>query len=172
MNDPAFRAPNDFVGLLIGAERQSLEICFLSLPVIEQWELNEEYRELGEALSEMTALEEADEWRIEPVVYHAASHVAAQLMVHSFPAPRIFNHGAQSVVFNWSNETDNLYLTVSANKISALISSPERITRRIEYSATDLLKPAHLLPFIRAARWGWPVTSITSPDPTVVELVG
>lgn len=124
---------------------------FSSVPVIWESELRQqEYQELGAALSEMTKLEEGGEWKIDPPVYDAACYVAAGLMAHSFPAPRIFNHGTKSVVFNWSNGTDNWYLTVSADHISALISSPERIKRRVEYSVNEFGNPSVALASVRS----------------------
>jgi hypothetical protein len=126
-------------------ETQTLILTtFSSVPVILESELRQqEYQELGTALSEMTKLEDGDEWKIDPPVYNAACYVAAGLMANSFPAPRIFNHGAKSVVFNWSDDdSNNMYLTVSADHISALISSPERIKRRLEYSVNELRDPS------------------------------
>src|SRR5208283_745755 len=131
---------------------------FSSVPVIWESELrHQEYQELGAALSEMTKLEEGDEWKIDPPVYNAACYVAAGLMAHSFPAPRVFNHGTKSVVFNWSYGADNMYLTVSADHVSALISSPESIKRRVEYSVNELMDPSVALPSIRAAYFKKPV---------------
>ncbi len=111
---------------------------FSNVPVVEYGKLRSEYRELGEALSEMTELDAQDEWKIEAPVYDAARYVAVQLMANAFPPPQLFNHGAKSVVFNWSNKDNNLYLTVSADKISALISSPERIKCRVDVDFSRL----------------------------------
>lgn len=167
--------PSDsgFVDAMPPTESLILRTTFSSVPIIWDSELNQEYEELGEALSEMTELEEGDEWKIDAPVYNAACYVAAGLMANSFPAPRIFNHGPRSVVFNWSNEADNLYLTISADQISALISSPERIKRRIDYSANGLMDPSLALPSIRAAYWKKPVQRLITgavSDPS--ELVG
>jgi hypothetical protein len=124
---------------------------FSSVPVFWESELRQqEYQELGAALGEMTKLEEGDEWKIDPPVYNAACYVAAGLMIHSFPAPRVFNHGTKSVVFNWSYGADNMYLTISADHISALISSPERIKRRVEYSLNELTNPSVAFLSVRA----------------------
>jgi hypothetical protein len=113
---------------------------FSNVPVIGYRELSGDYGELGQALSEMTQFEQGDEWKIEPPVYEAARYVAGQLMAKDVPPPRLFNHGPKSVVFNWtsSNNDKNLYLTVSADKISALISSPARIERRVEIDYSKL----------------------------------
>ncbi len=162
-----------FVDAMPGAESLVLKTTFSSVPVIWESELGQEYQELGEALSEMTELEEGDEWKIEAPVYNAACYVAAGLMANSFPAPRIFNHGTKSVVFNWSYEADNLYMTVSADQISALISSPERIKRRVEYSINELTDPSVALPTIRAEYFKKPVQRLIKAavsDPS--ELVG
>lgn len=115
---------------------------FSSVPIVWQSEINQEYQELGEALGEMTQLDEGDEWKVDVVVYQVACQVAAELLANSFPAPRIFNHGPKSVVFNWSRGNNNLYLTISSDYISALVSSPERIKRRIEFSTKDMREPA------------------------------
>lgn len=123
---------------------------FASVPTIWDWELGQKYQELGDALGEMTELDEGDEWKIDTAVYSAACYVAAGLMANLYPAPRIFNHGPKSVVFNWSDEGDNLYLTISADQISALISSPERIKWRVDLSAKELANPNRALSFIRA----------------------
>lgn len=111
-------------------------------------ENNEYVQLLGEALSEMVELEEDDEFRIDQPVYAAACHIAGQLMSTPYPAPRIFNHGPKSVVFNWSAETNNLYFTISSNTFSALVSSPERITFRKDYTFDQLPNPSLFLPFI------------------------
>ena len=100
---------------------------------------------MGEALSELITLEDDDEWKVDASVYNAASHVAVALKASMLPAPRVFTHGPHSVVFNWSNAFNNLYLTISANRISALLSSPERILRRVEYSTYESLNPADLV---------------------------
>ncbi len=130
---------------------------FSSVPVVSKSELSREYQELGQALTEMTELEEGDAWKIETPVYAAACFVATGLMSFSLPAPRVFNHGPKSVVFNWSHEADSLYLTVSADRMSALIASPQRIRRRVEYSLKDLPNPALALSSVRAAYLGEPV---------------
>jgi hypothetical protein len=148
--------------------------AFSSVPVIWDSELRQqEYHELGAALGEMTKFDEGDEWKIDPPVYNAACYVAAELKANSFPAPRIFNHGAKSVVFNWSQGEDNMYLTISANHISALISSPERIKRRVDYSVNELTDPSFVLSSIRAAYFKKPVQRLvtgTVDEPT--EFVG
>lgn len=159
---------------MMKSESRILRNTFSSVPVIWQWELSQEYQELGEALSEMTALEGTDEEKIDASVYDAASHVAAELMAYSVPAPRVFNHGPESVVFNWSHDTNNLYLTISANRISALISSPQRIMRRIQYSPNESLNPAYLLfPLVRSSYLKRPVMLISSAvfDPPPPALV-
>jgi len=140
-----------------------------SVPVVRGAQLQEEYWELAEALSEMTQLEQAEEWKIEAAVYNAACYVAAGLMANSFPVPRVFNHGSQSVVFNWSDGSDNLYLTVSADRMSAMISSPERIKQRVDLSLVD---PSRALSFVRAAYYKKPVKQLIAGTVTPPEAVG
>jgi len=141
----------EFVDASPRTESMILKTTFSSVPIISQSELREEYQELGTALGEMTEFEDGDEWKIDAPVYAAACYVASELMVNSFPAPRIFNHGPKSIVFNWSKEEDNLYLTVSADRMSALISSPERIERRIHWSANQLTDPSLAFSTLKAA---------------------
>lgn len=137
-----------------------------TVPVILASELAHDYRELGEALNELRDLDADDEWKIDAPVYHAACFVAAELMANNFSVPRVFAHGPHSVVFNWHNGLDNLYLTVSADRMSALISSPERIKRRIDYSASDLIDPAFTLSSIRAAYLEHPIQRVITASTT------
>lgn len=141
------------------SEDQLLRMTFSSVPIVWQSEINQEYQELGEALGEMTQLDEGDEWKVDVVVYQVACQVAAELLANSFPAPRIFNHGPKSVVFNWSRGNNNLYLTISSDYISALVSSPERIKRRIEFSTKDMLEPALVFRGLLSAPPEQPVVS-------------
>lgn len=134
-------------------------------------ELGAGYQELGNALVELRDLNE-DEPAIEEPVYRAAQFLATALMNCSYPAPRLFNHGPKSVVFNWMNDDrNNLYLTVAADCISALLSSPERITRRVEFSTNALLNGARVVPAIKYAENGAPVVTRDGsfdllPEPT------
>jgi hypothetical protein len=149
------RSNSEFTGAMnVSEERQILRIPASSTGIIGQTGLTQEYLELGEALSEMVELEEDDEWRIEEPVYTTARRIAAELMAAPYPAPRIFNHGPKSVVFNWACETNNLYLTISSNRISALLSSPESIERRIDYSVKQLLNTPLFLSSIQPDHWG------------------
>jgi hypothetical protein len=148
---------------------QVLMKTFSSTPVIWDTQLVKEYQGLGEALTQMTELDEESKWGIERPVYEAACFVAAGLMINSFPAPRVFNHGPKSVVFNWTDtNSNNLYLTVSADRISALVSSPERIKRRLEFPTERLLDYGNLLGSIRSAQLERPVLMPASgiSDPT------
>jgi len=152
---------------------QVLIKTFSATPVISQPQLEKEYRDLGEALTQMTELDEGSEWGIDPPVYHAACFVAAGLMINSFPAPRIFNHGSKSVVFNWSDKNNNnLYLTVSADRISALVSTPERIKKRLDYSSNELLNYRSLLGSIRSAQLQQPILMLASGTSDPPESVG
>ena len=141
-------------------ESQILRTTFSSVPIVSNSELREEYQELGVALGELLAMDAGDEWRIEKPVYYVACHVAAELMDYQYPAPEVFTHGPKSVVFNWSNESTNLYLTVSADTLSALISTPQRIQRRIEFPTKQLFDPGLIFPALRSAQLEQPVVSI------------
>ena len=145
---------SDFTSAVNMSETQILRMPVSSAGISWLSEQGHEYLGIGEALSEMVGLEEDDEWRIDKPVYTAACRIAAELMATPYPAPRVFNHGPQSVVFNWSIGTNNLYLTISSNRISALLSSPERIERRIDYSANQLPNPALFLYSIQPGHWG------------------
>ena len=131
-----------------------------STDIIGRSEQIQEYLELGEALNEMVGLEEDDEWKIDAPVYTTACYIASELMDALYPAPRVFNHGPKSVVFNWSVGTNNLYLTISPNRISALRSSPEHIERRVDYSLKQLTNPALFLSFIESRHQGQAFTLI------------
>lgn len=109
-----------------------------SIPIIWQYELHSQYQELGKALLELRELDEGEEWRIDEPVYEAALRVAFDLVDLSLPTPAIFTHGPKSVVFNWESGNTNLYLTVSADHISALVSTPASIQRRLEISKAFL----------------------------------
>lgn len=139
-----------------------LGTAFSNVPVILKSELMNEYQEVGLALSEMNELEEGDECKIKAPVYNTACFIASVLMAISVPPPRVFTHGPDSVVFNWANQADNLYLTISADRMSALISSPERIKRRIEWTTKELMDPSLALSSIKAAYLGEPVKVLIS----------
>ena len=144
---------------------------FTRVPTIWRSELSQEYQELGEALGKMTEFEEADDWGIERPVYEAASNVAAQLMASDCPAPRLLTHGPKSVVFNWSQENDNLYLTISADTLSAFVSTPKEIKQRIDYPTIALLNPALLLGTLESASLPQPAPLITVSSSTSIKLV-
>jgi hypothetical protein len=122
-----------------------LNQAFSSTPVIWESEMAAQYDDIGEALNQMASLDDDDHLKIEPEVYAAASFVAAGLLLSSAPAPHVFTHGPKSVVFNWIDGVDNLYLTISADKLSVLVSTPERIKTRVDLSAEDGIAPVRLL---------------------------
>lgn len=142
------RNDSEFTSAITMSEGRILTMPASTADIIERSEQIQEYLELGEALSEMVGLEEDDEWKIDEPVYATALYIASGLMAAPYPAPRIFNHGPKSVVFNWSVGTNNLYLTISPNRISVLSSSSKRIELRKDYSLNQLPNPALFLPFI------------------------
>lgn len=133
-----------------------IESSLSGIPVVWESELTREYQELGQALSEMTEFEDPEEG-IEPPVFEAAANIAMQLMANNLPAPRIFTHGHKSVVFNWTQDFQNLYFTISADKVSALVSIPAQIQRRIDYPLNELLNPALLLKSLAYANQSHPI---------------
>jgi hypothetical protein len=115
-------------------------------PAIWESEFGHAYEVLGDALSNMAEAQMEDEWRIEEDVYNRATFLATKLMDHGYPAPKVFTHGPESVVFNWTHKTNNLYVTVGADRISLLLSSPEMIKHRKDYSAKEFLNQPLALP--------------------------
>jgi hypothetical protein len=93
------------------------------------------YAELHQALAELHALDDDDDWKIQTPVYHASLQVAATLIDYAIPKPKVFTHGPKSVVFNWTGSTVDLYLTISKSRLSLLVSSAEGIDYRTEFSA-------------------------------------
>jgi hypothetical protein len=161
-----------FAGEISTSDSWTARTSFSSVPVVWQTQVIQEYRELGEALREMTELEQVDEWAIEPPVLGTALKVAAGLMANGYPAPHVFTHGPKSVVFNWPAGINNLYLTVSADKISALISTPERIAQRVDFLANEFLEPSLFLPAIQSAHLNPQVRLLTGAVSDLPELVG
>jgi hypothetical protein len=90
------------------------------------------YRELNQALTQMHNLDDNDDWKIQTPVYNASIRVAAILMENNIPKPGVLTHGPKSVVFNWSRDDTNLYLTVSKSKLFVLASSSKGIEVRTE----------------------------------------
>lgn len=152
-------------------EIRVLRKTFRSVPVLWKEELRQDYKELGNALAEMTEVGEADELKIDNAVYKSACNVAFSLMTHSYAAPTIFTHGPKSVVFEWSTGPNSLYLTISADKLSALISTPERIKRRMEYSLQALRNPSLIFSAIQSAYLEQPIRLIhkSASNPAEIE---
>jgi len=75
---------------------------------------------------EISLTEAVDELVVQPDAMANAKKVAALL---SRPV-LLAQHGLYSVVFNWTDGKDNLYLTVSKDHIEAMLSSPEKILLR------------------------------------------
>jgi hypothetical protein len=151
---------------VIPPENAIMTNLFSSVPIITHDQLSAEYQELGKALTELTDLDEETEWKIEPAVYEAARYVAFQLMLNSLPTPHLLSHGSQSVVFNWTIANNNLYLTVSADKISALISSPESIKRRVEIDHSGLPKTIRYLYASSDDKGGQPIVLFVTENMT------
>jgi hypothetical protein len=102
-----------------------------------QVDLNYEYGELAEVLTDLADRPEEDEWRINRSIYDAASSVVSWLKDKAVQVPQVLVHGPTSVVFNWTKADQNLYLTVGSEYVSALTTTPERILDCKEYSWSD-----------------------------------
>ena len=144
-----------------------------TVPAVWDSALREDYRELGEALAQLQELDDDDEWKIEAPVYNSARRVALFLMMGWYPAPQILHHGSDSIVFNWTSNANNLYLTISSDKMSALISTPERIKNRIEFPLQILQNPAAALRYLQSDYLGRPLSSLSiSPASDPLASVG
>jgi hypothetical protein len=91
----------------------------------------EGYRELSATLAQLSTSQD-DEWHIESEVYDTSVQVAAALLDKDIPTPHVFSHGPRSVVFNWSDGENNLYLTVGKRRLWAAVSSASEIKTRVE----------------------------------------
>jgi len=116
-----------------------VESLFSSVPKISASQLVGNYLDLSAALEYLKEYSFDDCSEIEQPVYDLAIDVAAHLISEGIPAPRVFSHGPKSIVFNWSDTFRNLYLTVSSDRISALISTPEQIKARINFTRDQFL---------------------------------
>ncbi len=85
--------------------------------------LTSDYRDLSNGLGEMD---------IDENVRTIACYVASRLLANSIPIPFYSLHGPDSVVFIWVREAETLYLTISSDYLSVLLSSPEKIKTRIQ----------------------------------------
>jgi hypothetical protein len=90
------------------------------------------YGEVNGALNELYTLASDEDWKLNGQVYNKSVQVAAILMETQIPPPKVLSHGSNSVVFNWSAADTNLYLTISADKMSAMISTVAAITFKAE----------------------------------------
>jgi len=132
-------------------EQLMVRETFSSVPVVWQSQIVREYRELGSALQELTELGQNEDWKVDAPVLGSALNVAANLMANRYPAPQVFTHGPQSVVFNWSSGSNELYLTISADKVSALITTPQCIAHRVDFLAHEFQESGMFLSSLRSA---------------------
>lgn len=99
-------------------------------------ELTAGYQELGEAFSQLGHDDLDDEFKVDDAMYQSALSMASCMNSISIPAPRLFTHGSQAIVFNWTTSHENRYLTISRNSISVLVSDRSTIKRCTEYPFT------------------------------------
>lgn len=110
------------------------------------------YQILGSALKSLQQYDEVDnQWKIEDGVYESACYIALNLAAGAFPTPQIFTHGPKSIVFNWCDGRTSRYMTISQNRITVMVSTPERIEKRIEYAMPQLPDKATAFGYLAAA---------------------
>jgi hypothetical protein len=109
-----------------------------------------EYQHLESALFELRSSDD-DQLKIEAPVYGASMQVAAMLVEQSVRQPTIFSHGPKSVVFTWSLNSNDLYITITANRMSILVSSREGIQRRVDITRPQVDKTDALFSALGAA---------------------
>lgn len=107
----------------------------------------DEYLELTEALDQLADPNTDEEWRIERPVYEVSSYIVTLLYGGQYASPKVLSHGRTSVVFNWTNDFYDAYLTITSHTISALISDHNHIVHRRELTIAEImdLKPANLI---------------------------
>lgn len=136
----------------------SSNTTLVSVPTFFQPTMSADYQELGLTLAALNSSTD-EEWKIDKPIYEIARYVASELMAESYPAPKLFIHGPNSVVFLWEEGANNLYLTVSEHYISALALAGDEIQARVEFDRSTLPGTSILLPAIESARLGRPVLS-------------
>ena len=127
------------------------------------------YAEVGEALA-LLAQSDDEDYSIDPSVYSVATYVAAGLAANAYcyPAPSLFTHGSDSVVFNWTNDDRNLYVTVASDGASLLVSTPDRIEKRADFTLAQLRDSIKFLPAIHSQNTQLIVTTEGDVEPIEV----
>jgi hypothetical protein len=143
-----------------------------TMPSNPSAELERDYEALGDVLGTMSELESDDEWWVEAGVLTLAQCVAAKLKANAYPAPEILTHGPKSVVYNWTYDDNNVYLTISTERLSALVSSHERIERRIDMPMKAALNTELLLPSLQYITQEEPVAFSTERKSERIDSVG
>jgi hypothetical protein len=132
----------------------------ISYPATWKKQLTVDYFNLGQSLADLKD-PAADDWQIDEPVYEAATQVASALMAAQYPVPKLFSHGNKSVVFNWeTSDNRNLYLTVSKDYVSGMVSSPARIERRVQMPVGLLINSTHASEFVEWTKSGRPVLAL------------
>jgi len=120
------------------------------------------YSELSQTLTELGNSSQDDEWHIDIEVYNTSVQVAAALFDKNIPTPHVFSHGPKSVVFNWEDGRNNLYLTVGKSRLWAAVSSASEVKTRMELTA-----PAHNIAgdFMKGLQQSFSNRQLLSYDP-------
>jgi len=178
---PAPETGHPYVGVVTEEQPQYLnllsihewQLSFQTVAAVSHSELTSAYSELGLALDELREMDSDDnDWGIEPSVYDAARQIASELRSAAYPAPKVLTHGPKSVVFNWDYTRDSLYLTISADRLSAFISIPEKIHKRLTVERTPQLNSKQLLASLRSMQLQQPVLHTTRSTSDLPLLIG
>src|SRR5260370_2856955 len=130
------------------------------------------YVELQQALTELSNLDDDDDWKIQTPVYCASLQVAAALFENNIPKPGVFTHGQKSVVFNWSGRDLDLYLTVTKSRLSVLVSSTEDVEYRTEFSADSGDDTNRFFSALSSTHLIWCPVSSTPPEGPALSAAG
>jgi len=177
------RHPNSQVGILSSLESQSNTVSqppfsenFIEttvtqwslLPTVSNFasassaEILAGYYDLGDSLGEMNELGADDDWKIDNAIFNKACLFAGKLLEYAYPPPKIFNHGPKSIVFSWSENGRDAYLTIAENSASTLISEGGEIIRRTKYPIDQIANPAFASQVIPPMQLASPVRLLSS----------
>jgi len=78
------------------------------------------YMMLYDAVANMAALPEGQEYAIDAETARTADRFIALMALYNVPAPKVFSHGGDAVVFTWELGDVRRYVTVGDSEISVL----------------------------------------------------
>ncbi|MEY9829810.1 hypothetical protein ABIA25_001625 [Sinorhizobium fredii] len=97
-------------------------INFHSLSSVQDENLIDEVRfwNVFAVLGEMHDLPEGTDQAIDDETYKEAERILGFLKLYDIPAPEVFSHGGDAVVFTWDGERTSRYATVSGGELGVL----------------------------------------------------